>query len=320
MSVRTSNRLPVLAEEIKRAHTGVMDAAKTAAERAIEAGNALIEAKALVKHGEWLPFLRDHCEIPERTAQLYMKIARLELEPATVADLGIRMLSNAIVIKTPDYDPFAGCDDETKREWLLYLRHGAPWTYVEWLLGRPFTSVAEWHGDEGAAFRKLYHMREPAQTFQRSWAKFLAEQGDVLLAELEAEFAGPEASAEALINTERKGVSGRRQTVLAQSRWMAIRRIPHRRHLHRQPGQADRPGAEGDQDHGLRSPARPDQPRHALPQARPGEGPELLVGPGQPRPPHDRPQDRREPVAGGGSRPVVGGLMVIPLPTWRRKG
>ena len=32
MSVRTSNRLPVLAEEIKRAHTGVMDAAKTAAE------------------------------------------------------------------------------------------------------------------------------------------------------------------------------------------------------------------------------------------------------------------------------------------------
>ena len=197
-----SNRLPVLANEIKRAHTGVMDAAKTAAERAIEAGNALIEAKALVKHGEWLPFLRDHCEIPERTAQLYMKIARLDLEPATVADLGIRMLSKAVVIRTPDYDPFAGCDDETKREWLLYVRHGAPWPYVEWVLGRPFTSVAEWHGDEGAAFRKLYRMREQPKTFKQNWLKFLAEQSNVTLAELEAEFSGQEASAEALIDKE----------------------------------------------------------------------------------------------------------------------
>ncbi len=54
-NIECSNRLPVLAEEIKRAHTGVMDAAKTAAERAIEAGHALIEAKSLVKHRQWLP-------------------------------------------------------------------------------------------------------------------------------------------------------------------------------------------------------------------------------------------------------------------------
>ncbi len=192
MSVQTSNRLPVLAEEIKCAHTGVMDAAKTAAERAMEAGNALIEAKALVKHGQWLPFLKQHCELPERTAQLYMKIARLGLEPATVADLGIQMLSKTVVIRIPDYDPFAGCDDEAKREWLLYVRHGAPWAYVEWLLGRPFTSVAEWHGDEGAAFRKLYRMREQPKTFKQNWLKFLAEQSNVTLAELEAEFTGHE--------------------------------------------------------------------------------------------------------------------------------
>ena len=188
----TSNRLPILADEIKRAHTGVMDAAKTAAERAIEAGNALIEAKALVKHGQWLPFLRDHCELPERTAQLYMKIARLDLEPATVADLGIRMLSKAIVVRFPDYDPFASCDDEEKREWLLYVRHGASWHYVEWLLRRPFNSVAEWHGDEGAAYRKRFHMREPPNAFKQDWLKFLAEQSDVTLAELEAEYAGHE--------------------------------------------------------------------------------------------------------------------------------
>ncbi len=191
-NIECSNRLPVLAEEIKRAHTGVMDAAKTAAERAIEAGNALIEAKSLVKHGQWLPFLRDHCELPERTAQLYMKIAKLGLESATVADLSIKMLATMKVFHFPDYDPFAGCDDEAKREWMLYVRHGVPWGHVEWLLGRPFTSVAEWHGDEGAAFRKLWRMRELSKTFTQNWLKFLAEQSDVTLAELEAEFTGHE--------------------------------------------------------------------------------------------------------------------------------
>ncbi len=191
-NIECSNRLPVLAEEIKRAHTGVMDAAKTAAERAIEAGNALIEAKSLVKHGQWLPFLKEHCERPQRTAQLYMKIAKLGLESATVADLSIKMLATMKVFHFPDYDPFAGCDDEAKREWMLYVRHGVPWGHVEWLLGRPFTSVAEWHGDEGAAFRKLYRMPEPPKIFKQNWLKFFAEQSDVTLAELEAEYAGHE--------------------------------------------------------------------------------------------------------------------------------
>ena len=60
----SSNRLPVLAAEIRAAHTGVLDAAKTAAERSIEAGRALLEAKELVKHGEWGAWLKEHCSTP----------------------------------------------------------------------------------------------------------------------------------------------------------------------------------------------------------------------------------------------------------------
>ena len=33
--------------------------------RRIVAGKLLLEAKALVKHGEWLPCLESHCQIPE---------------------------------------------------------------------------------------------------------------------------------------------------------------------------------------------------------------------------------------------------------------
>jgi Protein of unknown function (DUF3102) len=63
-------------------------------ERAFDAGNLLIEAKRqLNEHGQWLPWLRDHVEISERTAQRYMRLARhqsaIEANPTPLSDLGI---------------------------------------------------------------------------------------------------------------------------------------------------------------------------------------------------------------------------------------
>jgi hypothetical protein len=76
------NRLPILAANIPRAHADVFAAAKTAAEHTINAGHALIEARGLLKHGEWLPWLSEHCALAERTAQLYMQIAKSGQTPA----------------------------------------------------------------------------------------------------------------------------------------------------------------------------------------------------------------------------------------------
>lgn len=62
-------------------------------ESAIKAGEFLTEAKDQLKHGQWLPWLRDHCDLPDRTARLYMRLARHKEElakSATVADLTIR--------------------------------------------------------------------------------------------------------------------------------------------------------------------------------------------------------------------------------------
>lgn len=82
-----SNRLPILAAEIRQAHLDTLAAEKTAAERAIAAGEALSEAKALAKHGEWLPFLKA-AGVPERTAQRYMRLAASRLKSDTVTVLG----------------------------------------------------------------------------------------------------------------------------------------------------------------------------------------------------------------------------------------
>jgi hypothetical protein len=87
MSAPGDNRLPALAAEIRSAHEGVETAALAAAERALAAGTALIEAKGLVQHGEWLPFLAK-TGIHERMAQRYMTLAASGLNSDTVSLLG----------------------------------------------------------------------------------------------------------------------------------------------------------------------------------------------------------------------------------------
>ena len=73
--ITTSNRLPERAARIRAEHEACGAALKRGLQHAAAAGNMLIEAKAQLKHGEWLPWLRNHCGIPERTARRYMEIA-----------------------------------------------------------------------------------------------------------------------------------------------------------------------------------------------------------------------------------------------------
>ena len=42
----------------------------------IEIGKRLIEAKAQLKHGEWLPWLSEKVEFSETSAQRFMQLAR----------------------------------------------------------------------------------------------------------------------------------------------------------------------------------------------------------------------------------------------------
>src|SRR5262249_10854 len=63
-----------LATRIKSLHAQVLDAGKNVVRKAIEAGVALIEAKRQVGHGNWLRWLKENCELSERTAEVYMSV------------------------------------------------------------------------------------------------------------------------------------------------------------------------------------------------------------------------------------------------------
>jgi len=51
-------------------------------------GQRLIEAKEMLPHGEWLPWLTERVEFSERTAQNFIRLAREWSNPQALADLG----------------------------------------------------------------------------------------------------------------------------------------------------------------------------------------------------------------------------------------
>jgi hypothetical protein len=98
-----------LATKINAAHKSVITYMRRGLQDAINTGHLLLEAKARLKHGQWLPWLRKHCEVPERTANHYMRLAEHEVEietnPKFIADLTI---TGAIALMAKADEPAEG--------------------------------------------------------------------------------------------------------------------------------------------------------------------------------------------------------------------
>lgn len=90
----TTNEIHILAKQIKAEHAAVRDAARRGIAHALRCGDLLLEEKDKLPHG-WIPWLEKDCGVAQRTAQLYMRLARnraqieSKIEPkyATIADL-----------------------------------------------------------------------------------------------------------------------------------------------------------------------------------------------------------------------------------------
>lgn len=67
--------LAKLAKAINRGHAAVLSCAGKSLEHARATGELLIRAKETLPHGEYLPWLAEHCEVSERHASRYMLIA-----------------------------------------------------------------------------------------------------------------------------------------------------------------------------------------------------------------------------------------------------
>lgn len=75
--VRRTNKklLDQYARRINAAHVACVQEECAALRHAIRAGKLLSEVKAKVGHGQWLPWLRRHCQFPYDTALVYMEVS-----------------------------------------------------------------------------------------------------------------------------------------------------------------------------------------------------------------------------------------------------
>ena len=73
----------------------------------IEIGRRLTEAKAQLKHGEWLPWLREKVEFSETSAQNFMRIAREYGNTHLVGDLGASKALVLLALPASERENFA---------------------------------------------------------------------------------------------------------------------------------------------------------------------------------------------------------------------
>jgi hypothetical protein len=104
--------LDQLTGDIKDAHHQVQVPLRYGAQAAIAGGKSLASAKKKVGHGNWLDYINLECRLSERTAQVYMYLARheatlsqpLNLNPQNSASLSqsqaLKLLGSARKAKT----------------------------------------------------------------------------------------------------------------------------------------------------------------------------------------------------------------------------
>ena len=87
--------------------TGEILALKEKAGTAIlDIGRRLIDAKALLPHGEWLPWLNERVEFSERTARNFMRLAREWTNRQTLADLGAAKALTLLALPAEEREQF----------------------------------------------------------------------------------------------------------------------------------------------------------------------------------------------------------------------
>ena len=85
----------------------ILEAKRTGGEAILTIGRCLMEAKAMLPHGEWLPWLNEQAELSERTAQKFMKLAREWTNPNTLADLGASKALMLLALPEGEREQFA---------------------------------------------------------------------------------------------------------------------------------------------------------------------------------------------------------------------
>ena len=97
---------PSAERSIETITTEILTLKQDAGNAIIGIGQRLIEAKAMLPHGEWLPWLTEQVQFSERSAQNFMKLARQWSNPQALADLGATKALMMLALPADERDKF----------------------------------------------------------------------------------------------------------------------------------------------------------------------------------------------------------------------
>lgn len=79
---------------------------KQAGDSILSIGACLNEAKGILTHGEWLPWLTEQVEFSERTAQRFMRLANEWTNPTALSDLGASKALSLLALPADEREEF----------------------------------------------------------------------------------------------------------------------------------------------------------------------------------------------------------------------
>ena len=97
---------PAEGRTIKAITRDILEAKRTGGEAILTIGRCLIEAKDMLPHGKWLPWLTERVEFSPRTAQSFMRLAREWTNTQTLADLGASKALMLLALPTEEREQF----------------------------------------------------------------------------------------------------------------------------------------------------------------------------------------------------------------------
>ena len=101
---------PPQVRDIETITAEILDAKRVGGEAILTIGKGLIEAKAMLPHGEWLPWLEDRVEISTRMAQNYMRLAQHYSNTNALSYLGATKALQLLALPESEREKFM---DET---------------------------------------------------------------------------------------------------------------------------------------------------------------------------------------------------------------
>ena len=101
-----ASREPAAVRDIGTITTEILRLKQDAGNAILSIGQRLIEAKAMLPHGEWLPWLTEQVEFSERTARNFMRLAREWTNRQALADLGAAKALTLLVLPPEERERF----------------------------------------------------------------------------------------------------------------------------------------------------------------------------------------------------------------------